>query len=255
MKTKHFRFEKMNARVSRWIEVSLNSGTPDSDYNTSPYITFRAFDYVFEISRLPSWVLRPYEEWVNVSYPGCEPGKGYYQYDERSYGFSIFDDHFNFRYGRMSDESNKEQRWGFTLPWLDEELVRITLLNPDYTIIHTNLVGWSFPQREELEKQVPKMIYAFTDADGSENRAVCHMEEREWRKGRSKWWKWLRLFNKPIVQRYLYVEFDREAGKEQGSYKGGACSLCTPIESLTTPLDTFKKWAEKERITNIQRVQ
>ena len=243
MKSKYIRFEKMNSSTTRWYEVSLNSGNLDDDYNTKPYFIMRGFDYVLEI-KLPflSSVLTPVKD------------KDYSWDYEKSYGISLFEDHLNIRYGLQTDSSRTNKRFGMTLPWLDYDNVRITLLNLDYTPF-AELVNSSYPVREKLEELVPKMIYTFTDVDGTEGSVTVHLEEREWRVGRHWTWRWLRLFKKPVIHRYIECNFAQETGREKGSWKGGTCSLHKPMEKLQTPLDCFKEWAKKEGLTNVQRIQ
>lgn len=245
MKNKYVRFEKMNSKTERWYQLTISSGSCDDDYNVSPHIILRGFDYVFQL-QLPflKYFLKPYKS------------EYYSMYFEREYGFSIFEDHFSILYGPQTHDSTTTKRYGCTIPWMDWELIRITILNPDYTVYYSNMKDLEYDEREEVEKNVPnKLVFTIIDADGQPNRAICHLEEREWQAGWKPWWKWVRLFKKPIISRYLCGEFDREAGKEQGSYKGGVLSFHHYMERLTTPLDTMKKMGIKERFTNIERIQ
>lgn len=147
-------------------------------------------------------------------------------------------------YGIRSWDSDAEQRWSCFLPWMQWNMVRHTLHNPDGSLFFTEKKG-KWDEYWKARESVPTVKFEFQDSDGEIVLATCHIEEREWHRG-EKWFKWLKYFYKPMVCRSLNLSFNKEVGREKRSWKGG--TVGTGIEMLPeeTPESAFKRFCEKE---------
>lgn len=67
----------------------------------------------------------------------------------------------------------------------------------------------------------PSVNFEFEDFDGERLWARTHIEEREWRCGEG-WFKWLSIFRRPKIGRFLHIAFSGETGNCKGSLKGGS---------------------------------
>jgi len=86
-------------------------------------------------------------------------------------------------------------------------------------------------------------VYPFTDKyDGTVVNATVSIVEREWR---PIWFKWTKLFAK--TRRCIEVEFDKEVGKEKGSWKGGCTGCGYELKAGETAYQSLKRMeAERE---------
>jgi hypothetical protein len=93
----------------------------------------------------------------------------------------------------------------------------------------------------------PKITYSIRDFDGEVVEATAYLEERTWTKG-SGWWKWLRKFNLPRVDRRVNISYSREVGPRKGTWKGGfeECSIY-----LEPGLSTYTALCQQYKLENI----
>lgn len=172
-----------------------------------------------------------------------------------TYGFSLTkndDGQWNFLsfyYGPQTWDSTTEKRKSFFLPWSEWDHVRFSLYNPDGSHFwtqrdrQTGLRG--FDEQMKQEASVPKVHFGFQDYDGELIVATCHIEEREWHRGRG-WFKWLRHFSRPIIRRSLSLKFSSEVGREKGSWKGGTIGHGVNMLSVETPRQAFERYCKKD---------
>lgn len=85
--------------------------------------------------------------------------------------------------------------------------------------------------------------YEYTDSyDGEKIPCKFWIEEREWR---PKWLTWTGLFKH--TKRYIEIQFEKEVGKEKGSWKGGVMGCSYNLKNGETALDCLKRMeAEKK---------
>lgn len=181
-------------------------------------------------------------------------GRNYYfDYTERRYGFSLFENHFNVYLGRNSHDSQTEQRWSCFLPWGEWRHVRYSLYDLDGKHFWTQSDRdypkdfSKYDRQREQEKLVPKAQFLIRDFDGEEIQATTFVSEREWRRG-DKWCKWLSLFYKPMIRRDLDISYDKEVGPRKGSWKGGMMGHSIQLLEGESPESAFKRACVKENV-------
>ena len=148
------------------------------------------------------------------------------------YGVSLLDmggglDFLNFFYGTSSFDSHADKRWACYLPWMMWRHVSLAVEESD-------------------------SVFLLKDYDGEEILATTHFETRRWTKGTG-WFTWLRFFCPDMVRRTLQIDFDKEVGKDKGSYKGGI--LGTGIETLNdqeTEESALQRYCDKSHLTLVK---
>lgn len=81
-------------------------------------------------------------------------------------------------------------------------------------------------------------------------KATCYLEETFYERGTG-WFKWLGYFMKKTYRR-LQINFDKEVGREKGSYKGGTLGTSANIEYGWNWRFAFREFAMKNCFTNVQ---
>lgn len=133
------------------------------------------------------------------------------------------------------------------LPWALQWFRTSTLLRDGnwFDEVKGKRLGWGskgYGSYDWLEENKHKETYLYTDNyDKSIVNATITVREREWR---PRWFKWTNLFAKTC--RDIDINFDKEVGREKGSWKGGVLSCNFEIKNGETPLQTLKRM-EKER--------
>lgn len=179
----------------------------------------------------------------------------YFDYSEREYGFICSEGHLSVHFGRQTNDSTTEQRWGCFLPWTQWRHIRHSLYDltgdlfadlPEWGLRHKN----GHAVRVAIEAACPTATFAFKDYDGEELTARTRVEEREWRFGEG-WFKWLSLFRANKVSRSLDIHFSGETGDRKGSWKGG--TIGHSIEMLSGELHeaAFRRYCAKHSMTFI----
>lgn len=144
-------------------------------------------------------------------------------YDEvfpREYGFCVSDGHLSIFYGPRTDDSSTEKRWGWFLPWTQWRFIcrRFYGLHGEHLDTAPARTPWDV--ESAMKANCPAATFVCEDYDGARVEATTRIEEREWWFGTG-WFRWLRFFRRPKVQRTLDIEFGAEVGKDKGSWKGG----------------------------------
>lgn len=205
------------------VGVQLVSRGDDDDESRCVSLRLFAFRRTL-ILLLPGWVLRPYAEKVKaVSWDAAtikRLGRDWYWHVEpREFGVTIHDGHLSVSFGRQSNDSSTERRWGMFLPWTQWRHVRHSFYDMDGDLFaHVPDCDWDV--RKKLEVACPALCFDFFDFDGERITATTRIEEREWRLGEG-WFKWLSLFRRPKIRRSLDLSFSAEVGPRKGSWKGG----------------------------------
>lgn len=219
-------FGPFTLSVGDYKSLSAVLGSGDGDDYPGCRLRLSAFGVTL-ISALPP-VIKPWRRWVDTSkYAWSDnPAGGYWDTGERAYGFSISGGHLNVSLGRVTNDSETEQRWGCFLPWTQWRHVRFRLYDTDGAIYyeqhgHGGRFGSEAYEAEWRAKDTcPTRVFTFHDFDGEVLTATTKIEESEWRFGEG-WFKWLSLFRRPKIKRSLDIGFSGETGKRKGSWKGG----------------------------------
>lgn len=207
--------------------VTLHSAGEDYRHDKKNRLVVEGFGWSFWLN-LPDWV-KPVK--VTKSYNG----KSYVVTEKRVYGISLFDgEHLTVSYGHNDINVENPQRWSCFLPWTQFEHVR----HSGYDLQHNHVIDFSntWEQMNEQRASVPTAVINFDDYDRQPMQATVRIEEREWRRGDKKGWRWLRWFCKPIISRRLEVEYSGETGPRKGEWKGG--TIAESIEML--PSESYR---------------
>ena len=240
-----FMYHKSAHQETRF-EISLRAN--DREENTLPcMLLVRVGRYTF-IVKLPQ-IIQPEKKKIIAKYWNAETierhGRNwYYEEISRKYGISLYDDHFCVYYGRVTDDSETEQYWGTFVPWMTTRHVRHSFYDTDGKLVG-ELFGYApYEKQKELEDNTPNVKFTLVDFDNEVITATTRIEEREWRRGAG-WFKWISIFYKPTIHRYLDISFDKEVGREKGSWKGG--TMGHSIELLPDELHIagMQKYCEK----------
>lgn len=164
---------------------------------------------------MPSWLIRPHRE------------KKYW----RDFSFCFADDVLFLRYGLQSFDKKDRSRCIF-LPWAQFRMVRLSNVTADGQTVFS-------------QSQAPSVrSYSFIEADGALNAARCWLEEREWRRG-IRWCKWMGWIRRPIISRFIQIEFANESGPRKGSWKGGTLALSMLVEPGETLDQAFRRYCRE----------
>ena len=250
-------------RVEQWHDyrpfgLRLNSG--DGEEHPGCSLDVNAFGWYARIALPP--LIRPHERRVKAknwdAATVARLGRDYWiDYTPREYGFSVHEGFLQVFLGRQSHDSSTEQLWCCHFPWRDWRHVRLSLYDLQgfefWTHNYDGTRGLDgYNEQREAEALCPKAIFRFKDFDGEEITATTHLEEREWRFG-TKWCKWLSIFRRARIRRYLDISFSAETGRRKGSWKGG--TLGHSIEVLPGELheSAFKRYCAQHEMAFIGR--
>jgi hypothetical protein len=221
------------------------------------------------ILRLPAW-LKPKRTWVasprSFGPTGARFVQGYWQVDERSYGFLFVRGELHLDYGAKTGDSSTDKGKVFFLPWRSWRHVRFSLYGLDGEHIWSQfdkdrprgkdeqgvpLVFYSggyHDQRRVAQDAAPCVTFEFLDFDKTRISAKTQINEREWRLGEGRF-RWLSWFAKPKVRRSLDIQFSEETGKRKGSWKGG--TIGHSIDMLPEELhrDAFARYCRQHHMT------
>lgn len=234
-----------------WRPFRMVLGSGDGDENPGCRLLVSAFGRTL-ITALPA-IVRPWRRKVDAKTWDAATverlGRDWYwDMHEREYGFCVSDGHLSVYYGRQTDDSSTEQRWGCFLPWTQWRHVRHSF----YGLNGECFESVSGKDRYEVYKPIrdacPTVTFAFTDFDGEELTATTRIEEREWLRGQG-WFKWLSWFYRPKIHRSLDISFSGETGDRKGSWKGGTTGHS--IEMLPGELHeaAFRRYCDGHNMT------
>lgn len=232
------------SKTSNTIRVILASGTEVHE-NPGCYFQIQVFGRSV-ICELPA-IIKPKRYWVSINhYPWAEsPNSGYWEEDERDYGFSIYDGHFSLYYGEQSNDFSSLTRkyWSCFLPWTQWRFIRFSTYDLEGN--HFGTLMGRIDSSSKIVEDCPKVKFEFLDYDGTSITATTYVEELEWKFGQD-WFKWLSWFRKPMIRRSLEISLDKEMGPNKHEWKGG--TVGTSIEMLPGELheSAFKRFCEKE---------
>ena len=247
----------------RWRHFAILLGSGDDEY-PGCNLRISAFGNTVIVG-LPK-IIKPYQSWVDLSNrewatADSEGRKGYYQFDEREYGFTLSEGHLSIHYGRQTNDSRTEKHWGCFLPWTQWRQVRHSYYGVHGEhLLDVPGVGESyaddphkFDREMKIREEVPCVSFYFYDFDGEMIIAKTKIEERENRLGTG-WFKWLSKFTSPKIRRCLDIDFSKETGKQKGSWKGGI--LGTGITMLPDELHeaAFRRYCENHSMEFIAPV-
>lgn len=194
-------------------------------------------------------------------------------YVERTYQISIVRDegYFSFKWNYSDDflyNTTKHNGYDFWywFFWKNSYRSKDELLNLDGTL-YKDISDWHKTLRLKTEEEnaildgQPKIIFNVLDYDQQPLTVTGKLTRMTYRKGNGIFTKFLmKLLTKPKVYTTLEMEFEKEIGRNKGSYKGGTTGqgvhLLTPDESI---VDAFKRYCYDPKVrgfrsTNIENL-
>jgi hypothetical protein len=238
------------SRDKRWVfSAVLDSG--DNQDSPGCHLRLRGFGLTL-LLELPQ-IIKPWRRWVDTSgYHWSKPGGGYWDEQPREYGFSVSEGFLQVFLGAQTGDSETTQDWCKFLPWTQWRFVRFSLYdtqgNHFWTQYERDRTRGSFEPQHEAGQRCPSVSFQFDDYDGERIEVKTHIEEREWLFGKG-WFKWLSIFRRPKVSRYLDLEFSKETGNRKGSWKGGTVGHAIEMLPGELPEGAFRRYCEQHEMT------
>lgn len=159
--------------------------------------------------------------------------------DSAAWGINYHDDKLWIYIGGAGNFEGGRKWKTITMPW-DYKWYRTSLLLKDQkswvTETKNNALDfykdqWNNPDVVFIE------TYPYIDSyDGTEVEATIRVREMEWRQ---RWLYWTSLANK--VKKQIDITFNKEVGKNKGSWKGGVIGCSFTIEENETPEQCLKR--------------
>ena len=139
----------------------------------------------------------------------------------------------------------KRKTYFYYMPW-SLDWVRTSILLKDETWVHEtkkNRKDFYKVTWDEL-RWINKYPYTYIKNNGDIQFAIATVKvsEIEWR---PKWFKWTKVFAK--IRKSIDVEFDREIGEGEGSYKGGVLGCGHNMLKNETPLQCLLRMQDEVR--------
>ena len=230
----------------RPIYVGILSGRSDDDDGLQPSLRVSAFGYTL-IMRTPSIIKESRKKVYIKNHPDPESG-WYWEVFEREYGFNYFENHLTINFGLQTHSSDTTQDWGIFLPWGEWRRIRSDLYDEN-GMLWAETEELSYPESSAVRNKCPKRSFVFKDYDGEEIVATTFIRELEFRRGIG-WFKWLSLFCKSMIHRWLNVTFSKETGVKKGSWKGGIIEHSIQMsDNKELHESAFRRYCEENNMT------
>lgn len=252
--------------TSKQLSFGISSGEEEPENLIWLYLFNRYWYWAID-----KQIIKPKTKWVDTSHyqwakPGPDGRCGYTDELTVEYSFAIRKHSMSIQYGVVQDCWPNEYSTLISFPWAMHRQVSETFYSYDpktreITVFETlnekqcETVYASL----DVEKKVPKFKVAFTDYDGTEVVATCHVVGRKWRRG-VKWAKFVGWFQRAKSGLALYYAYNKEVGTEKGSWKGGTIGGALDIQIGQDPFEAFKVYAassddDKRPFTNVRLLE
>ena len=231
-------------RKYRPLAIILGSGGEEDD---GCRIRFSAFGCTL-ICELPA-VVRPQRRWVDLSKAEWakdrEGPKGYWDIHPREFGVSLNDGFLQVPWGAQTMDSSTDQGWSCFLPWTQWRQTAHRIYNGDGSLA-ADVSGKPFGDLFAAEKAAIKARFLVEDFDGEMVGVSVHIEERERRLGTG-WFRWLGYLRTRRCTRALDINFDKEVGRDKGSWKGGLCGTGLTMLPGETAQQAFRRFCDQDQ--------
>jgi len=163
--------------------------------------------------------------------------------DSAAWGFNYHDNKIWIYIGGGGNFEGGKKWKTFTMPW-DATWVRTsTLMKDGYDWFHEvsgNRVKWDgddIGSYNWLRDNKWKETHPYVDPyDNTTVNATISVEEREWRPF---WFQWTTLF--AGKRRTIDISFDKEVGREKGSWKGGTIGCSYTLLPNESPIECLRR--------------
>ena len=222
--------------------IVLSSGSEERE-STGCNIRFQAFGATM-ICELPQ-VVKPWRRWVDLTGRAWASGSsGYWDEHPREYGFTLNEGHLHVKLGAQTHDSSTTEDWSWFLPWAQWRQVAHRIYNADGSLAgEVATLPWD--QRREIADRATRVSFEIIDYDGERIGVETYVEEREHRLGTG-WFRWLGFIVPKRRYRSLDMKFDKEAGPEKGSWKGGMIGTGAKMLPGDTHEQAFRRFCNEE---------
>jgi hypothetical protein len=250
-------FTYAHSLTYRPLAVILSSAD-DEDEDEGCNLRLSAFGHTL-IIRLPP-LIRPWTTKVKANWDAATIERlgrdWYYNVEQRSYGFSLAENHLCVSLGRVTNDSTTTQSWSMFLPWNEWRVVRRTLCGADgmpfWTSVEKDRQSTSdwYAELRQQRQLCPSLKYHFKDYDDEEIIVSTQIEEMEWHRGVGRF-KWMSWFSRPKIRRSLMLEFTKEVGTRKGSWKGGTTGHSIELSQTELHEAAFRRYCDNNNMTFI----
>lgn len=228
-----FKYSVRKEKTSGFMLYYVSEHDEDRPYRNNNQLYLQIFGHLV-IFTLPAFVKPQFQE-----------VDGTREYFARRYGFRYSGSNVVLYYGVQDDYDHKcvkEKRKSFFLPWKQCRTTKLQLRTMDDQVYYDHPVE---PGNYHLftaeEKKVPTVNYAVSDYDGMPMTMRCYVELNEIHRGRDGF-EWVGFFYPKKVEKSLRIKFDKEAGTQKGSWKGGSYGASVMISDGETPLQALDRF-------------
>lgn len=238
-----------------WKSIALifQSKNPDEESDKC-VLTLRIKGYVLRIS-LPD-IIKPYVtkqtagNWDKATIERL--GRDWYPvYHTRTYGFCLDGNFFQLFYGIQYADLYKSKKlkpksWSCHLPWTQWRFYKFSTFDAEGKVfLECFHKPKQFDDITEVRNKTPSIKFLVEDYDGTSVIASTILDERMWLKGEGKF-KWLSYFYKPKVIRNLDIRFNKEIGKDKGTWKGGLIGHSLEVIPGELHEQVFRRYCEQK---------
>lgn len=221
--------------------------------NNQAHITW-AWNNNYRSFKCPN-IIPPAVRHVDKKWVGIDDHINHIKYDQiiqRRYGFFFDTDMIFFYLGKDAGDSDIDQKWSWTIPFLSFTYIGRQYLNVlDKTTSYFCDDGMSYDEEDKIKQSVPKMTFVCQDYDNQPFVAECYLQ-RQWYHRGIKSFKWLKYFTKPIGYLRCEATFSTEIGPRKNTWKGGTTGCSWWVSDPNSTVEqAFLDYAKEHNITVI----
>jgi len=232
-------FTFASERKGGWRPLAL---ILDSGKSSGCHLRMQAFGWTL-ICEMPA-VIKPWRRWVDLSGRDWAKSAGYWDVHPREYGFSLHDGFLAVKFGAQTMDSSTTEDWGYFLPWTQWRTVSNRLYHADGTLA-ADVASMKWEHRFAVQDAVTRYEFQVEDFDGEVVTVRARYGETERRLGTG-WFRWLGYLRPKKVYRGLTLDFDKEVGRDKGSWKGGMIGHSTEMLPGETPEQAMRRYCGQE---------
>lgn len=244
-----------------WRPLALTIASRDDDYTRRCHLSGSAFGWTFRVW-LPELV-KPYvirhkaTSWDAATI--ARIGRDWYEeIHPREFGFRLSDGFLQVFLGPQTMDSLTTKDWCTHLPWTQWRFhatryygARGELLKEWRDRKRAGGAMSVYDEQRAFRETMARPAFLLRDFDGTEVTAVTYMEESDYKFGTG-WFKWLSVFRPHRIRRSLDIQFDKEVGREKGSWKGGVRGHGIAMLPGELHADAMRRYCGEHNLTFVE---
>ena len=237
-----------------WWYIGFSTTNPGYDHPAQFKLILGSHGFSLELDNC--WI-KPAAKWRESS---LYPGQSVKEEFTREWSISCAEDAIFFRWGLQSHDSVDNPKTTLVMiPWKEAQRTKYEIYNADWTLAHSVIENddrVNFKSIEEGGSKVVKDTYSFYE-HGKLNEVSIYFTEMKWEYGKG-FWKWVRLFKKPVVRIRAEIQFKNEAGSRAGEWKGGAMSMSLDVtrgETTESVIERLKNYSDSRDTFNFSHIK